>query len=64
MATNGLLSSGGALFPSAVRGPAGNLPSGQGIYKYIVIIRIIFQNIHFFIMQFYNSFNKSILLLS
>ena len=34
MATNGLLSSGGALFPSTVRGPAGNLPSGQGILGY------------------------------
>jgi len=37
MATTGLLSSGGALFPSAVRGPAGNLPSGQGILGYTPI---------------------------
>ena len=34
MATTGLLSSGGALFLSTVRGPAGNLPSGQGILGY------------------------------
>ena len=38
MATNGLLSSGGALFPSAVRGPAGNLPSGQGILGYTPVV--------------------------
>ena len=38
MATNGLLSSGGALFPSTVRGPAGNLPSGQGILGYTPVV--------------------------
>jgi len=38
MATNGLLSSGGALFPSTVRGPAGNLPKGQGILGYTPVV--------------------------
>jgi len=37
MATTGLLESGGALFPSTVRGPAGNIPSGQGILGYTPI---------------------------
>jgi hypothetical protein len=34
MATTGLLSAGGALFPSTARGPAGHLPAGKGILGY------------------------------
>jgi len=38
MATTGLLSSGGALFPSAHRGPAGHLPAGKGILGYTPVV--------------------------